>query len=56
MKIYDCSAIVSSKHFQREIVISKDYRANSKENALKGFTEYLESNKEINSFKNIIIN
>ena len=60
--IYVCSAKVKSINPALTTLdldgyqfLSKEYRAPSKTEALKGFTQYLQTNKSFVSFKNVIV-
>lgn len=61
MTIFICTANVKSvnpaltttlKGYQ---FLSREYRAETKEQALQGFTEYLKNNKQITEFNNIVV-
>jgi len=62
LKIFVCSARVNSvnpalsltdhKGFQ---FLQKEYRATNQAEALRGFTQYLQDNKNFTFFKNVIV-
>lgn len=55
MKNFKVSAQVLNVYDNGENSINTIYRATNKKEALKGFKSYLSSNKNLVSFKNIVI-
>lgn len=62
LKVYVCSAKVKSINPSSAITdhngfqfLNKEYRAESKEKALQGFTQYLQDNKNFTTFKDVIV-
>lgn len=61
MKIFICTAKVTTVNKALNTTLdgfeflSREYKANSKESALEGFKQYLASNKNLTSFKNVSV-
>lgn len=55
MKTFQVSAEVVNIYGNGENVINTTYKAETKEKALQGFTDYLKSNRNLKTFSNVQI-
>ena len=55
MLTFKCSAIVISIYRESEELIELEYRAKDKQTAIDGFTNYLQTNRNLTDYRKITV-